>query len=88
MKKSLWIFGVAVIALTGCTNNEVVDIPWVGLCDFVAFYFVVSISPGRLVRFVRSCLRSAVGKSSSPDNPAEKVQPAELFSTSSAFRHA
>ena len=27
MKKSLWIFGVAVIALTGCTNNEVVDIP-------------------------------------------------------------
>ena len=27
MKKSLWILGVAVIALTGCTNNEVVDIP-------------------------------------------------------------
>ena len=27
MKKSLWILGAAVIALTGCTNNEVVDIP-------------------------------------------------------------
>ena len=27
MKKSLWIFGVGVIDLTGCTNNEVVDIP-------------------------------------------------------------
>ena len=26
-KKSLWILGAAVIALTGCTNNEVVDIP-------------------------------------------------------------